>query len=468
MYDKTAVVKVSYPHPKAFLGQALAVVVLLATTGFGPEPAVTSPISPQEFIRAMSTDRPHVLDFYFRENLNPNARVANDQPLLLAATLQQDQPTVMRLLQAGASADLADETGMTPLMAAARAGNLDLVREFVGHVTNLNAADRNGFSALHYAMSEGHKEVVQLLLRLTRDLGPGADTIFCTALSLGDKEIAQAIFDRIPPFPQWTSRTRKALEVALSRNNVDEVKLLLSKHAVPPTPAADRNVPLLVYAIAENDEARLKTLLAAGSDPNTILPPNCDKEFLDLIKSRSLRSYIEEDRNITALMVAAGLGQVEQVRALISAGAERNRSTSRYHMMALYLAAEQGNWQATQVLLGGGPAPEQLRVEISLAKQRAEVWKDGVSVLTTICSTGREGYSTKPGEYVITDKERSHRSTIYKVEMPYFMRLSCLDFGMHEGVVPNYPASHGCIRLPGEIARKLFADLPVGTLVKVN
>jgi len=69
---------------------------------------------------------------------------------------------------------------------------------------------------------------------------------------------------------------------------------------------------------------------------------------------------------------------------------------------------------------------------------------------------------------VITDKERNHRSTIYHVDMPYFMRLSCLDFGMHEGVVPNYPASHGCIRLPGETARKLFAEIPIGTVVAVQ
>jgi lipoprotein-anchoring transpeptidase ErfK/SrfK len=52
--------------------------------------------------------------------------------------------------------------------------------------------------------------------------------------------------------------------------------------------------------------------------------------------------------------------------------------------------------------------------------------------------------------------------------MPYFMRLSCRDFGMHEGVVQPYPASHGCIRLPGDAAKKLFAEIPVGTLVTIN
>ena len=65
--------------------------------------------------------------------------------------------------------------------------------------------------------------------------------------------------------------------------------------------------------------------------------------------------------------------------------------------------------------------------------------RDGVPIYHARCSTGRSGYSTKRGEFVITNKERNHRSTIYHVEMPYFMRLSCLDFGMHAGYVPNYP-----------------------------
>jgi lipoprotein-anchoring transpeptidase ErfK/SrfK len=120
------------------------------------------------------------------------------------------------------------------------------------------------------------------------------------------------------------------------------------------------------------------------------------------------------------------------------------------------------------MLLGGGPMPEELRVEISLAKQHATVIKDGEPIFTTQVSTGRAGYSTPAGHFVITDKDRDHISTIYKVAMPYFMRLNCRDFGMHAGVVPRYPASHGCIRLPGDAAKKLFSDLPVGTVVMIN
>ncbi len=72
------------------------------------------------------------------------------------------------------------------------------------------------------------------------------------------------------------------------------------------------------------------------------------------------------------------------------------------------------------------------------------------------------------GRFVITDKHRDHKSTIYKVPMPFFMRLNCRDFGMHEGNLPGYPASHGCIRLPGDTARRLYHDIPIGTLVTIN
>jgi lipoprotein-anchoring transpeptidase ErfK/SrfK len=153
---------------------------------------------------------------------------------------------------------------------------------------------------------------------------------------------------------------------------------------------------------------------------------------------------------------------------LIEAGGNRTRLSGRNKMSALDVAAETGHWRSAQILLGGGPPPDQLRIEISLALQRVALVKNGVPVYRTQCSTGRPGYSTKRGEFVITNKERNHRSTIYHVEMPYFMRLSCLDFGMHAGYVPNYPASHGCIRLPADAARKFFSEIPVGTVVTVQ
>src|SRR2546421_607478 len=286
------------------------------------------------------------------------------------------------------------------------------------------------------------------------------------ALDGGHPEIIKTVMQRLPMMPEWTASTRRALSRALQAGKNDEIRLLLSKHSAPPTPEG-KNVPFLAYAIASSNVFLFSTLLNSGADPNTVLPSRCDKDFLALLPN-GLRSYIEEDRSVTLLMLASGLGQVDYLKALIDGGANRTRLTTRNKMSALDVAAETGHWRSAQILLGGGPAPDKLRIEISLAMQRVALVRDGKPIYQARCSTGRSGYSTKRGEFVITNKERTHRSTIYHVEMPYFMRLSCLDFGMHAGYVPNYPASHGCIRLPEDTARKFFSEIPVGTLVTVQ
>ena len=452
-----------------FIG-LVAVLMMLGMHRFGPEPAARSPIPADEFIRAMAEHRTSLIDFYLREHLDPNARGAEDRPLILAAAMQQDWGTVRWLLNAGASVELADQAGVTPLMVAAMRGNLEMMREFVGHITNIAATDRNGRSALHYAIAAQNIEAVELLLLLMPDLktsyGDGRD-LLALALDTGSRKIIGTILNRLPPLQAWTPSAQRALGMALRDGDRDQIRLLLKKHAAPPTPER-KSVPLLAYAVAQDDAPLFRTLLECGADPNTAISGKYDKEFLASLSSKTFRNYIEDDKNVTVLMLAAGIGRPEYAQALLDAGADRNRATARYKMLALYYAAQTGNWRCTQILLGSGPPPERLRIEITLASQHVALIKDGVPVFNTICSTGRSGYSTRAGNYVITDKDRNHWSTIYKVEMPYFMRLSCLDFGMHEGVVPNYPASHGCIRLPGDAARKFFAEIPIGTLVTVQ
>src|ERR1700730_4394648 len=425
--------------PGAIFISIAAVLLLLAATGLGPEPYRRTPISADDFARAVTMHWESLIELYFIEHLDPNARVVQGRTLLLIAALQQDRETVQRLLDAGARVDLADKSGFTPLMAAAMHGNLEMFRVFLERSANVNMAAR---------------------CRDGRDL-------LGMALHGGNKKIVEIVLERLPLMQRWTASTQRVLAAALAAGNKDRIRLLLHKHAAPPTPEG-KSVPLLAYLIASNDALLFTTLLACGADPNTALPARYDQDFLALLPSKAFRSYIEDDRGVTVLMLAAGLGQTEYLRALLEARADRSRTTTRSKMRALDLAAAPQNWRCTQILLGSGPPPDELRIEISLASQHAEVIKDGVPVFRTVCSTGRNGYATRTGSYVITNKERNHRSTIYKVEMPYFMRLSCLDFGMHEGVVPNYPASHGCIRLPSEAARKFFAEIPVGTLVTVK
>ena len=455
---------------RALVGIVAGLFVLVAARfAFHRHPP--KPITAEEFVHALENHQTSLIDRYFSEHNDPNVRAASDRSLLFIAVLRDDRGLTRRLLDAGATADLADDAGVTPLMVAAMHGDLEMVRGLIGHTSDIAARDRAGHSALYYAVNASQKmEIVDLLLSLTPNLelayGDNGD-LLTLALGCPNTKIAQDILSKLPRFEQWSPGALRALDGALRAGDRDSVRLLLSKHAPPPTPEGKR-VPLLAYAISTDNAPLFTTLLECGADPNTTMAGKYDPEFLETLPSKSFRNYIEDDKNVTCLMLAAGLGRTDYVRALLQSGAERNRSTGRYKMMALYFAAELGHWQAAQILLGSGPDPEKLRIEISLSSQKMALIKDGVPILNSTCSTGREGYGTKRGNFVITDKERNHRSTIYHVDMPYFMRLSCLDFGMHEGYVPNYPASHGCIRLPGETARKLFAEIPIGTLVTVQ
>jgi lipoprotein-anchoring transpeptidase ErfK/SrfK len=97
-----------------------------------------------------------------------------------------------------------------------------------------------------------------------------------------------------------------------------------------------------------------------------------------------------------------------------------------------------------------------------------DVFGDHQLIAWSTISTGRTGYPTPTGIFVVTDKDRDHRSNLYhNAPMPFFMRLTNGGVGMHAGVLPGYPASHGCIRLPEEMARELYLHVEPGAFVQV-
>jgi hypothetical protein len=98
-----------------------------------------------------------------------------------------------------------------------------------------------------------------------------------------------------------------------------------------------------------------------------------------------------------------------------------------------------------------------LQIFISINQQRLFLYSDGKLVADAPVSTGVPGHLTPMGVFSIIDKDRFHHSNLYSnAPMPYMQRITWSGVALHAGVLPGYPASHGCIRLPERFAVRLW------------
>ena len=131
-------------------------------------------------------------------------------------------------------------------------------------------------------------------------------------------------------------------------------------------------------------------------------------------------------------------------------------------------------------------------VIISLGKQRVYLMVGEQIYIDSPISSGKRGHETPTGQKHVLEKDPDHRSTIYGdfvdrsgrtvrsgvstqidsapsgthyvgASMKWFCRLTEQGVGMHVGILPGYPASHGCVRLPADIAPLIYQKVKVGT-----
>ena len=106
---------------------------------------------------------------------------------------------------------------------------------------------------------------------------------------------------------------------------------------------------------------------------------------------------------------------------------------------------------------------------VSLATQRAVIYRNGIPIGITTVSTGRPGYRTPTGVFTVLQRHVEHYSSLYNnAPMPYMQRLTWGGVALHGGNLPGYPASHGCIRLPHAFARLLYGVTHMGMTVIVT
>ncbi len=109
------------------------------------------------------------------------------------------------------------------------------------------------------------------------------------------------------------------------------------------------------------------------------------------------------------------------------------------------------------------------RVVVSLSKQLAFIYRGPSLVGVTTISAGVPDHPTDPGHFTVLNKAVKHRSNKYSnAPMPYMQRLDHWGRAIHAGVVPGYPASHGCIRMPLAVAKRLYGLTKVGDSVDIE
>lgn len=142
--------------------------------------------------------------------------------------------------------------------------------------------------------------------------------------------------------------------------------------------------------------------------------------------------------------------------------------------------------------------PGKVAIRIDLGQQRAHYTRGGRPIGWSYVATGKEGHGTPSGSYRITEKIVDKHSNRYgwiedefgnvtngdakpstrvppgeryvPAPMPYWMRLTSYGIGMHAGIIPKpgETASHGCIRLPKDLAPQVFDVVNVGTSVTIT
>ena len=127
----------------------------------------------------------------------------------------------------------------------------------------------------------------------------------------------------------------------------------------------------------------------------------------------------------------------------------------------------QRNKDAAETLVAG--EGQSMTLVVSLRHQKLDIYSDTTLVTSSRVSSGMRGFETKAGVFSILEKRRHHHSNLYSgAPMPWMQRLTRTGTALHGGVVPSYPASHGCIRLPFSFAPKLFKMTEVGANVVVT
>jgi len=169
---------------------------------------------------------------------------------------------------------------------------------------------------------------------------------------------------------------------------------------------------------------------------------------------------------LLAMMVPAmpAVASIETYEA--KAEASGAAALARYDMEEVFGGKQP---KAGQYLWRKGSFEGEPRVVVSISDQFAYLYRGEDLVAVASISTGVDEHPTPTGIFSVMMKKPMHRSQKYEnAPMPFMQMFDKYGTALHAGHNPGHRASHGCVRLPAEFAKKLYSITDLGATVMIG
>jgi len=266
---------------------------------------------------------------------------------LADAAEKSDRAAIRTLLKQRVDVNAAQVDGMTALHWAAHLDDLETAKLLINAKANGNATNRYGVTPLSLACVNGNAELVESLLAAGADPNTtlrGGETVLMTAARTGKAGPVKALLARGAIVDAKEKRGQTALMWAAADGHAEVVELLLKAGADFRTPLPDSGFTPLFFAAREGRSEVVRALLKAGADVNETMQPGKTS-----IKIPS--------KGTSALTLAIENGHFELARALLNAGADPNDQRSGFtplHMMTWVRKPPRGEDYGAPPPLGSG------------------------------------------------------------------------------------------------------------------
>jgi uncharacterized protein len=248
------------------------------------------------------------------------AGIATAAPVpLIDAIKAADKAAIRQLLQKRVDVNAAEPDGTTALHWAARASDVLTAESLIRAGANIKAANRYGVTPLYLACTTGNAALIDMLLKAGADPNtalPEGETALMTAARSGSTDGVKVLMARgadINKKEAW--RGQNALMWAAAEGHTDVIRTLLTQGADIHA-RSKGGFTAMLFAVREGKIAAVKTLLDAGSDLNESLPARQ--------RGGTTEGASDKPPGINAFMLAVGNAHYELAAFLLDKGADPN------------------------------------------------------------------------------------------------------------------------------------------------